>query len=251
MDIIIVGGFLGAGKTTLINGWLDEVETDSFCVVVNEAGDINLDVDDFQDVKDRVYDIHGGCVCCNMNTELIDVLEKIEEEGVELTILEPTGIADLGSLKRRIPSSFQVRIITLCDASVHHKFKDNFGEFYGKQLRDADRVYTNRGTVEGWEEKTPSLKEVLSMEGSKGEGLTGPDIGLHTTTLLDCHFADVKELEKYLKKIDRTYDLVRAKGEALLGEERIRFHFAGYHLTVEEAKGTENAVVLFTKEPIE
>lgn len=95
----VVSGFLGAGKTSLINRLVAaRAGEERIGVVVNEAGDIGLDGDLLGDVSDDVVEIADGCVCCTSQGELLDAVTRLRQAAGELDriIVETSGLADPG-----------------------------------------------------------------------------------------------------------------------------------------------------------
>ncbi|HEV2058776.1 MAG TPA: GTP-binding protein, partial [Solirubrobacteraceae bacterium] len=73
IPISVVTGFLGAGKTTLVNRLvMARAGTERIGVVVNEAGEIGLDGELLGDAGGDVVEIADGCVCCTSQGELLD-----------------------------------------------------------------------------------------------------------------------------------------------------------------------------------
>lgn len=101
MPIHIVTGFLGAGKTTLINRLLRAPELADTLVVVNEWGEIGLDHLLYEKVADDVILLPSGCLCCDLRGDLLDCLHDVlrRRDAGELApfariVLETSGLAD-------------------------------------------------------------------------------------------------------------------------------------------------------------
>ena len=97
----VVTGFLGAGKTTLINRLLSAPELAETLVIVNEWGEIGLDHLLFEIVADDVILMAAGCLCCTLRGDLIDGLHDVlqrQDAGAmppfARIVLETTGLAD-------------------------------------------------------------------------------------------------------------------------------------------------------------
>lgn len=91
----IISGFLGAGKTTLLNHLIQHAEGRRLAVLVNDFGQINVDASTVAEVADGVYSLSNGCICCNMQGELINQLTSIAalEPRVEHLLIECSGAA--------------------------------------------------------------------------------------------------------------------------------------------------------------
>ena len=70
IPVTVITGFLGAGKSTLVDRWLRELPRESTVVIVNEQGKVGIDGDLLADRVARIREITGGCVCCQAQAEL-------------------------------------------------------------------------------------------------------------------------------------------------------------------------------------
>ena len=100
IPVTIVSGFLGAGKTTLINKVLKEKHGEHIALVINEFGEIGVDHQFVLDVEEEIYQMDNGCLCCTLRTDIADMLKSIlmvkEQNGIKVdrVLFETTGLAD-------------------------------------------------------------------------------------------------------------------------------------------------------------
>ena len=100
IPVTIVSGFLGAGKTTLINKVLKEKHGEHIAVIINEFGEIGVDHQFVLDVEEEIYQMDNGCLCCTLRTDIADMLKSIlmvkEQNGIRVdrVLFETTGLAD-------------------------------------------------------------------------------------------------------------------------------------------------------------
>ena len=95
----IITGFLGAGKTTLINYILTEQRDKRICVIENEFGEINIDeklVSANMASKEDLIQMDNGCACCSIRGDLVRTLGGLVEkrQQFDAVMLETTGLAD-------------------------------------------------------------------------------------------------------------------------------------------------------------
>ena len=93
----VVTGFLGSGKTTLINRILNEQHGKKLAVIVNEFGEISIDGQlVVHDDQAELVEFNNGCLCCTVRGDLIETLGRLQERAGKLDgiLIETTGLAD-------------------------------------------------------------------------------------------------------------------------------------------------------------
>jgi G3E family GTPase len=130
VPVTVLTGFLGSGKTTLINRILKEAHGRRFAVIENEYGEINVDADLLvKDGGETVVQLTNGCVCCTVRGDLANALNDLalkRERGeihFDHVLIEPTGLADPGPIVRTFMAETEVLakyfldgVVTLFDA---------------------------------------------------------------------------------------------------------------------------------------
>lgn len=124
--VVIVGGFLGAGKTTLINRLLRSDRMANTALIVNELGDIAIDDDLIEHAGETMVELAGGCVCCSMVGTLAETLISLADADrppFERVMIETTGLANIGPITNTIIADDALadryrfdRVITVVDA---------------------------------------------------------------------------------------------------------------------------------------
>ena len=112
IQVTVVTGFLGAGKSTLVESWLHGLPRESTAVIVNEHGEVGIDGALLAERALRLKEIAGGCVCCTSQAALHDALLHFAEADdppsrilVETSgAASPSGVVQQGNA--RPPSYF-------------------------------------------------------------------------------------------------------------------------------------------------
>ena len=96
VPVTILTGFLGAGKTTLMNHILRNQQGLKVAVLVNEFGEIGIDNDLVLTTDEELVELSNGCICCSINGELLEAVYRILDrpQPVDYIIVETTGLAD-------------------------------------------------------------------------------------------------------------------------------------------------------------
>lgn len=96
IPVTIITGFLGAGKTTLLNVLIAEYPNKKFAIIENEFGDIPIDQELVVNANDGIFELSNGCICCSLNVELGELLQKLAQDTYQFDhlIIETTGIAE-------------------------------------------------------------------------------------------------------------------------------------------------------------
>jgi len=106
IPVTVLSGFLGAGKTTTLNRILAGSASRKFAVVVNDLGEINIDAslikNEVKEVDGAIagmLELQGGCICCSIQTDLLDaLLELWKRYDPEHILIEATGVAEPKSI---------------------------------------------------------------------------------------------------------------------------------------------------------
>jgi G3E family GTPase len=103
IPVTLVTGFLGSGKTTLINAALRSPELAKTLVVVNEFGEVGLDQKLFAKSSDSVVVLENGCLCCTVRSDLVGTLNLLyhsrqagEIPFFDNVVIETSGLAEPG-----------------------------------------------------------------------------------------------------------------------------------------------------------
>ena len=104
VPILLVTGFLGAGKTTVVNQLLAQAEGRRIAAVVNDFGAINIDAELIEGASDGVVSLSNGCICCSLEGDLLRTLATLlrRDPRPELIVIETSGVADPSDIVRNL-----------------------------------------------------------------------------------------------------------------------------------------------------
>lgn len=96
VPVTVVTGFLGAGKTTLINSVLADASGRRLAIIVNEFGDIGIDGELIESGEEELIELNSGCICCVVRGDLIRTLRQllVDKPNLDGIIIETTGLAN-------------------------------------------------------------------------------------------------------------------------------------------------------------
>jgi G3E family GTPase len=151
LPVTIVGGYLGAGKTTLVNHLLRTADGLRLAVLVNDFGALPIDAALIEARDGNVIALTGGCVCCSFGDDLGEGLQALERlvPRPEHVLIEASGVALPDALAAAVGlrSGFAVEaVVVLADAeTVEARARDRYmGDTIRRQLAAADLVVLNK-----------------------------------------------------------------------------------------------------------
>ena len=147
----VIGGFLGTGKTTLLNRVLAGRHGVRYAVLVNDFGEINVDGDLVAAHGGDTVTFANGCVCCTMGNDLVGALDRLldgdrppDQILVEASgVADPSAIADVATLH---PGLARDLVVVLADAeTVRARHEDErLRDTVDRQLAAADLIVLNK-----------------------------------------------------------------------------------------------------------
>jgi G3E family GTPase len=93
----VVSGFLGAGKTTLVNHLLQQHPNENIGIVVNEFGEVGIDGELILADEHAIIEIRNGCICCTVRSDLVLGVKELlarSDRPIDRLIIETSGMAD-------------------------------------------------------------------------------------------------------------------------------------------------------------
>ncbi|MBE7636155.1 hypothetical protein GUA87_04815 [Sneathiella sp. P13V-1] len=235
--VCIISGYLGAGKTTLIQEFLENPGPWRACVLVNDFGKINLDAALIAETGADTIALTNGCACCSIGDDLLAAVQKVMAGPAEydLIIVEASGVAQPGRLKMLVAGAKRTkpaRCLTVVNLSKAKALsQDKFvGRLFKQQADQADGFYLNRGADTGDllpldKPRFTSLIDFLAFEALPDAGGVDGDMDTGVSPLFRQEFVSLEEgmseadFNKWCENLPS--NVHRAKGYVtLLSEER-------------------------------
>ena len=111
VPVLLLTGYLGSGKTTLVNRILSNKKGIKFAVIVNDIGEVNIDADLIQQggvvnqKDDSLVALQNGCICCTLKMDLVEQLRDIvAEQRFDYIVIEASGICEPAPIAQTICS---------------------------------------------------------------------------------------------------------------------------------------------------
>ena len=148
---IVIGGYLGAGKTTLVNHLLRHAEGRRIAVLVNDFGEVSIDADLIVGAEGGVLSLAGGCVCCSFGSDLVGSLTEVlqRQPAPDVVLIETSGVGIPSAVVRAaslVPGLRLESTVVVADAlTVRERALDRYvGDTVRQQLDDADLLLLNQ-----------------------------------------------------------------------------------------------------------
>ena len=146
MKVLIISGFLGAGKTTFIKAMSDILNRD-FVILENEYASLNVDEDILKEESElSVWELTEKCICCTGKTDFaLNILTIANSIAPEYLIVEPTGVGYLSNVINNISQIEYEQIemlapITIIDPNCFFKHIGEYPELLTDQIKCADTI---------------------------------------------------------------------------------------------------------------
>lgn len=264
LPVTIISGYLGAGKTSLINRLLAEDHGLNLAVIVNDFGTINIDAELIGDSDTDTIALSNGCVCCTMGADLAMTLRQIAQRETQPChlIIEASGISDPVAITNTVmtESGFSYAgIITLVDGeNALTLFEDeDLAPQLTQQIRAADLTLVSK-----CEALSADLADRLTEIGARTptvlNGAPVSDLLLDVVPLpkgrtvtthpayATWHYQSKDPLDRRAlgeKLANRPAGLYRMKGYVLTSGGAYQLHIVGRHVEARHCEADETMLV--------
>jgi G3E family GTPase len=155
VPVLLATGFLGAGKTTVVNHILAEAGGRRIAAVVNDFGAINIDAELIAGATDGVVNLANGCICCTLEGDLLRTLANLlrRQPRPEAIVIETSGVADPADIVRNLMDPVVLRDVpletVLCVVDASASAEALADPLLRAQLRMADVVALTKTDLAG------------------------------------------------------------------------------------------------------
>ena len=269
--LTIISGFLGAGKTSLLNHLLHHAGGRHITALVNDFGALNIDSELIAAAHGNEISLANGCVCCSISDDLGTALAQSlnRTPQPDHIIIEASGVADPERIALYAQVDKELRldgIVTMIDAVAHATHADNpqIGDIYARQVNAADLFIMTKTDIASQasihalvttlgEQKpaTPRIKAVNSAvdadiilgvnrqtEGKNSANLSPQAAPEHAFQQWAGHISPTSCRQMLAKKLRALAPhLLRAKGIFCDNEGAYVIHYAGHRISFDPYGG--------------
>ena len=272
MKILIVSGFLGAGKTTFIKELALKTQK-RFCILENEYASLDIDSDRLKDNAElNIYELNEKCVCCSTKNDIASsILTIANTVDPEFLVIEPSGVAYLNNVINRVSKVLYERIILLAPITIVSGNEMIDEKVVYNQIKEAKTIIVSKMKQASYDkkEKLYSLLNKINNEAdiivddyhllnkeffdnllkttydnkvmSKEETVTNYD----TVELLNLNMSNISKAIVFMEDIihGRYGNIIRAKGGININNAKYRFDVVDGYYSIQDFENSENNAV--------
>mmetsp|Transcript_20366 Transcript_20366/g.24450 ORF Transcript_20366/g.24450 Transcript_20366/m.24450 type:complete len:330 (-) Transcript_20366:310-1299(-) len=177
VPVTIITGFLGAGKTTLVNRILTQEHGKKIAVIINEFGEVGIDDGIVVETKEEIFEMNNGCICCTVRGDLIRILGKLlkRKDNFDAVLIETTGLADPAPVAQTFFVDDDIKeqmsldaIVTVVDtkhigAHLDEVKPDGVENESVEQVAFADKILLNKMDLVNEAEKNATIEKIKGI----------------------------------------------------------------------------------------
>lgn len=263
-EIYIISGFLGSGKTTLINQLL-KGNREKILIVENEVGSKPIDGEILRREDVEVENLLSGCICCTMAVDFQRVVEK--NQIFDKIIIEPSGVAQLSQVMKAFQGKHNLHSLTVVEAEEFLESLDFFGAFFQDQIENARTLILNIREERDYRSEQEKLRELNEFAKILVYNLTkaGPSFqdievcqeaqrivtenvpgepGMETKTIDNPEYESREQLQASIGETLSGARVFRVKGYAIIAGVLTKTDFAAGKWHYDEVIGQELGLVV-------
>ncbi|KAF5837802.1 CobW/HypB/UreG, nucleotide-binding domain-containing protein [Dunaliella salina] len=176
VPVTILTGFLGSGKTTMVNHILTSPDhKQRVAVIENEFGEVGIDDALVYNSQEEIFEMNNGCICCTVRGDLIKILHRLAPKKFDTVLVETTGMADPAPVAQTFFVDDFVKehyrldaLLTVVDAKhvVQHldeEKPDGVENEAIEQIAFADKVILNKTDLVNEQEKANVIQRIKAI----------------------------------------------------------------------------------------
>ncbi|MEM9966683.1 MAG: CobW family GTP-binding protein [Pseudomonadota bacterium] len=246
MPVTLIGGYLGAGKTTLVNQSLRQAAGKRLAVLVNEFGELPIDEDLIEAQDDDLISIAGGCICCSFGSDLTAAMMKLADldPRPDHILIESSGVAMPGAIAQSILLLPQFEIQGVCVLAdcmnVWALSRDEYvGDTIARQLSEANLIILTKTDLASEEQRLeverwlaaqwPQAAQVTALRGHVPKAILLGDFSISHPFDLSIH--DDQAYDSIVLNPDRPLD-VEAFAQRLVASSSGVLRAKGYVMDI-------------------
>ncbi len=205
--IDIISGFLGAGKTTLINRLIKEAYIGEKVVLIeNEFGEIGVDGGFLKDAGIEISEMNSGCICCSLVGDFSKALKQVVADYVpDRILIEPSGVGKLSDVTKAVMAAELENAeinssVVVVDVNKCKMYMKNFGEFFGDQISNAGCILFSH-TDKTTDTKLDEAVRLVREKNAAAAIITTPADKLDINTLISA-MEKKSTIEAHLKELE-------------------------------------------------
>ena len=153
MELVLISGFLGSGKTTMLLSTIDQIialTNKKVVIIKNDFGSIGIDAKVMEKSGLQVRELPSGCICCTMGIDFLKTLTAVATEyHPDLVFVEPSGLADPASIIALMqgytgPPVQKIRVMIIVDAVRFNLISRAMPAPMERQLKIGDVIVINK-----------------------------------------------------------------------------------------------------------
>ncbi len=206
IKVDIISGFLGAGKTTLINKLLaGPLQEEKVVLIENEFGEIGVDDGFLKETGINIKEMNSGCICCSLSGRFTEALGEVAKQfAPDRILIEPSGVGKLSDVRKAVEEatgdgSLKLHTMTtVVDATKIERYSKYIAEFYDDQVGGASTVILSRTQNLSEEERIQAVERLREINAT-ATMITTPWEELSGAQILEA-MEDTDSLQKALLK---------------------------------------------------